>query len=363
MKDAASSERSRVSDVIVVPRIAGHRLSYVRLLVTRAAECGVPVELLAPRGTRESPEYDLHLGEHSSHITLNELPSFSAASLQTVFNERPGATFIFPDGDDSLPLLATRKLRPIDSRVSVLMMRPRGQAARMGKRLFETVAKTLMRSIARSAKGVEVFSLVPSTTPSLRAGEIRDPIEYAPGAALLDWPRVDASVAWFGIVGAITSRKNIRLVALALAQLDAKVGLVVAGASEMEEAKIAEWLAPLRAAGRPVIRINRRLSDEELDTVIAAVDVAVIAHTNDGPSGIMGKADIAGKRVLAAGAPTLRRELRANPDLGVWTKLNVVSLSRGARTILTMPSPRESNAGKGSRDMFARALRQEDEKG
>lgn len=363
MKDAASSERLRSREVIVVPRIEGHRLSYVRLLVTRATECGVAVELLAPHGTRESPEYDLHLGEHSSHITLNELPSFSAASLQAVLNERPGATFIFPDGDDVVPLLATRKLRPVDSQVSVLMMRPRGQAARVGKRILETVAKTLMRSVARSAKRVEVFSLVPSTTPSLRAGEIRDPIEYAPGAAFLDWPRVDPSVAWFGVVGAITSRKNIRLVALALAQLDAEVGLVVAGASEMEESKITEWLAPLRLAGRPVIRINRRLSDEELDTVISSIDVAVIAHTNDGPSGIMGKADIAGKRVLAAGAPTLRRELRANPDLGVWSKLTVDSLSRGARTILTMRSPRKSSAGKGSRDAFARTLRQEDEKG
>ncbi len=39
---------------------------------------------------------------------------------------------------------------------------------------------------------------------------------------------------------------------------------------------------------------HRRVSDEELDSIIASLDVAVIAHSNDGPSGIMGKADLAG---------------------------------------------------------------------
>lgn len=363
MENATSSVGSRPGSVIICPRIEGHRLSYVRLLVSRAVECGETVEILAPTGTRDAPEFALHLGEHIATIQLREVDDFTAASLQSFLNERPGGMFIFPDGDDAVRLLAVRKLRPAGAAMSVLMMRPLGQSRRSFKRVLESAAKKVMRGLARTHRGVQIFSLVPSTTASVGSCEVRDPIEFNPGASLPDWRSADPSLLWFGVVGAITSRKNVDLVSRALAQLGPEVGLVVAGASEVEESTIEEWTAPMREAGQSVVRINRRVSDEELDSIIASLDVAVIAHSNDGPSGIMGKADVAGKRVLAAGAPTLRRELRMNTDLGVWTALNASALADGARLLLSLPARRESGQARGRRDAFSRALRREDEEG
>lgn len=361
MRNAASSLDPRMGDVIVCPRIEGHRLSYVRLLVSRAVECGRSVEVLAPSGTGESPEYSLHLGAHSANVRLREMGAFTAPALQRVLEEQPRATFIFPDGDDVVRLLAMRKLRPAGTLVSVLSMRPRGQSQVYAKRFLETAAKALIRWIASLHRGVKVFSLVPSTAASLTALEVRDPIEFSPGESVPVWRLNDPSRLWFAIVGAITPRKNIDLVARALAQLDAGVGLVIAGFSEVDESVITEWTAPMRSVGQPVVRVARRLGDEELDAVIASADVAVIAHSNDGPSGIMGKADVAGRHVLAAGAPTLRRELRMNPGLGVWTQLTVPALARGAKRVLRMPARGDSGMAKESRDAFARTLRREDE--
>ncbi len=363
MRNATSSVGSRRGRVIICPRIEGHRLSYVRLLVSRAVECGEPVEILAPPGTRDAPEFSLHLGDHVASIQLRELENFTAASLQDLLNERPAGMFIFPDGDDAVRLLAVRRLRPAGAAMSVLMMRPHGQSRRSFKRVLESAAKKVMRGLARSHRDVQVFSLVPSTTVSVGVWEVRDPIEFNPGASIPDWRSADPSLLWFGIAGAITSRKNVDLVSRALAELGPEVGLVVAGASEVDESTIDEWTAPMRKVGQSVVRINRRLSDEELDSIIASIDVAVIAHTNDGPSGIMGKADLAGKRVLSAGAPTLRRELRMNPDLGVWTELSAPALADGARLVLSMPARREPGQLRGSRDVFSRVLRREDEKG
>lgn len=336
-------------------------MSYVRLLVSRAVECGETVEVIAPTGTRDAPELSLHLGEYLANIELREVDDFAAASVQSLLDERPGATFIFPDGDDTVRLLAMRRLRSAGAAVSVLMMRPLGQSPGVFKRLLESAAKTAMRGLARMHRGVQVFSLVPSTTASVGAFEVRDPIEFGPGTSAPAWRVANPSLVWFGIVGAITSRKNIDLVARALVHLGPEVGLVIAGASEVGEATIEEWTAPMRAAGQTVVRIDRRLSDEELDSVIGSIDVAVIAHSNDGPSGIMGKADVAGKRVLAAGAPTLRRELRMNPDLGVWTPLTVPALANGAKRLLSMPERHEPAQTLESRGAFARALRREDE--
>ncbi len=168
MRNAASSLDPRVGDVIVCPRIEGHRLSYVRLLVARAVECGRSVEVLAPAGTGESPEYSLHLGAHRADVRLREMDAFTAPTLQRIFEEQPQATFIFPDGDDVVRLLAIQKLRPAGTSVSVLSMRPRGQSQWYAKRCVETAAKALIRWIAglhRVSRSSHLFQVRPPRLP------------------------------------------------------------------------------------------------------------------------------------------------------------------------------------------------------
>lgn len=337
-----------VSDVVIVcPRVEGHRLSYVRLLVSHARRDGRSVLVVLPPGSAASPEFETHLAGRRLDFDVREIQSFDPASVQALIDEASGGLLVFPDGDEVVRLLAQRKLRAHGAKLSVLMMRPRGQASSPVRRTVASAAKAMMRWAARGQRGVQVYSLAPSTARSLTRNEVGDPIDFHPvmsevRALRAAWNTGSPSEAsWFGIVGAITARKNIDLVAEALSTVPAHTGLVIAGAAEVDEEVISDWVAPMIKAGRPVVRMNHRLTDTELDNVVAAIDVAVVAHSNDGPSGIMGKAAAAGKYVLAAGAPTLRREILKSPELGVWAKLTSTSLATAATKVVRL-SPRTS---------------------
>ncbi|KIC59372.1 glycosyltransferase [Microbacterium hominis] len=338
--------------VIVCPRAGGHRLSYVRLLVLRADEVGLRSVVVAPRGTAGTAEYAGHLLDRAVPHELVEIDEFNRFTLQNLLESHRGARIVFPDGDDAVLLLAARRvIVPRSSTVSVLVMRPHGQRGRLIRRATSGWIKRLARMAARSLPGVRVYSLASGASDVIRRNEVRDPIEFAPDleaarSLRLGWAGDgSADRTWFGIVGAISARKNIDLVAAAISNLP-NVGLVVAGKSDVNETDVLRWTAIMRLRGHPVVRIDRQLTDEELDTIIASLDVVTLAYSNDGPSGILGKARAAGTKVLAAGAATLRRDLRRDPSLGVWVRLSPGDLSEGARRVieLTVPPARASTS-------------------
>ncbi len=351
--------------VIVCPRVEGHRLSYVKLLVLRARDEGRSVLLVLPPGASTSPDFETHLAGLRLEFKVREVRDFGPAGVQALIDEASGGLLVFPDGDEVVRSLALRNLRTRGVRMSVVMMRPRGQSSFPVRRAVGSIAKAAMRWVARRNRGVRVYSLVPSTVRSLKQNEVRDPIDFHPvmsdaRALRAAWDSgASSETLWFGIVGAITARKNIDLVAEALCMTPARIGLVIAGAAEVDEDVISGWTAPMVRAGRPVVRLEQRLTDTELDNIMAAIDVAVLAHSNDGPSGIMGKAAVAGKHVLAAGAPTLRHEILKNTGLGVWAKLTPSSLAAAAAEVVRL-SPRTSMRDQAdSRSFCARLLREQ----
>jgi hypothetical protein len=99
------------------------------------------------------------------------------------------------------------------------------------------------------------------------------------------------------------------------------------------------------------------LTNELLDKYVAAVDAIPIALTNNGPSGIMGKALAAGVPVVTAGSRVRARELRAT-DGGVVAELTAESIGMGVREVLQRDpnAPRRNTVPPATADEFARDL-------
>lgn len=70
----------------------------------------------------------------------------------------------------------------------------------------------------------------------------------------------------------------------------------------------------------------------------------VVAHSNEGPSGILGKAACLGARVVAAGARNLERDVRVLGSAGCWVPLEVSELSRAFAHAMDSPRPASSIA-------------------
>jgi len=76
------------------------------------------------------------------------------------------------------------------------------------------------------------------------------------------------------------------------------------------------------------------LPNATLDALIASVDVVAIVMTNNGPSGIMGKALAAGVPVVSAGSTVRARELAATGN-GEATALTVDAIGAALHRLLT----------------------------
>jgi glycosyltransferase involved in cell wall biosynthesis len=134
-----------------------------------------------------------------------------------------------------------------------------------------------------------------------------------------------------GILGGINGRKNIPLVAAAVRRAGPDVDLLLAGSPNPE---IQAWLDGLSDDERKRVIVRAGFhSNEELDGYVAASDIVAIAHENNGPSGIMGKAVAAGVPVLAAGSKVRARECAAL-NAGVHTAMTEDGLAAGIRQLL-----------------------------
>jgi len=103
--------------------------------------------------------------------------------------------------------------------------------------------------------------------------------------------------AMVGVVGAITARKNVLAVAQACKLLQTK--LMVAG-------KVSKWAEAEMCGARAIlgdclIVRDEFMTDLELISVLASLDVCVVAHRNRGPSGVVALARLIGIRIVLAG--------------------------------------------------------------
>jgi hypothetical protein len=352
---AERTDRQSMSAVptqwIIAQEVSGHRLMYVRLLVDEALARGYQPTVVLPSGATDSEEFRMQLSQRHSRIRVIELERFAAHTVMPLLPPRPELPTLFPDGDAWLREFACRRGNWPGGAL-VLVMRPTGQAQSNLVRWAQSVAKLILRCLVRSRRGYKVLALR-SFAAKQRRWTVADPVRVGGSARMAETLRAGWETAqthppayWVGVVGALNSRKNIELVAKSLAQIErGKVGLVVAGRCHEGEATMERWLKPAREAGIPVVRTAGLLSDSQLDSILLALDCAILAHSNEGPSGILGKSKVLGTRVLLAGAQSLRRDAQFLADGTLWVRLTVHDLASGIEATLAREAPPPRSGG------------------
>jgi glycosyltransferase involved in cell wall biosynthesis len=146
--------------------------------------------------------------------------------------------------------------------------------------------------------------------------------------AALDLP-ADRSLV--GVFGVMSMRKNAPLILDSILASESDADFVIAGLVKPDVAAWLDGLAP-KVRARIIVR-DGYLDNDLLDRLVAAVDVVIIALTNNGPSGIMGKALAAGVPVVSAGSEVRARELAATAG-GESAELTVAGLAAAIQRVL-----------------------------
>lgn len=347
----------RTTTLLVEPDPTGHHFQAVSSVTGVASRTG-PVVLLTLRGAIGSPSFEAYLGDdvRSGRLVVEEV--FDAkvvpteemarvAAARCAEAEVPVGTVMLMDGDQALKswwYVARSPLRGLAHRPRVIFMLTRyparlaltdltGWRLRAPKAVLVLAAMltgTLHRAVGFSgredtAKGWLVKRV---RDPHYSTAHSRDRARWRRELGLPDGRRL------VGIFGAIGERKNAPLVldAIRAGALDAD--LVLAGGFEPE---VRDWVDGLDTADRAHVHVRDAfLSNEELDRYVAAVDVVPLALTNNGPSGIMGKAEAAGVPVVTTGSTVRAREVRAT-GAGLACDFTAESIGAAMRQILDGP--------------------------
>jgi hypothetical protein len=335
--------------LIVEDNPDGHRLSYVGLLASAATAGGDHVIVAASETVVGSQEFPVHMGKIGPEVELRTVEDFSLKGVEKLCRELKIDHAVIPDGDSMAYQLSKGHPWTWHGTISALVMRERGQTSRFpGAALAKTVTKRLLLHAANLRPRVQIRVLKSATWRGYALLPIsRDPvILIGPGesAGSLAAPILANDYFWFGIVGKVGHRKNLPLVAASIAALGRPdVALVVAGQVEDGVLQQAEAsFERIRSFGGRVEVIDRLLTDHEMDNLVGEIDCVVLAHSNEGPSGILGKATAAGTRIVASGASTLRSDCRHIGEGAEWVKMKQHLLSRAFARAISKPRPTAS---------------------
>lgn len=364
--------------VLVEPDPGGHRFQAVAN-VARVAARTDDVVLLTSRGARELPAFTEYLsgelGELGElRLTVREVfdeiypPTRSMAEAVAAECRRAEvSTAVVMDADQSLKrwwLVAPRAFRGVRTPRVVFMLTRYPAKLRLRdvqgwKLRVPKAALTLAAMATGSLHRAAGFAGRDDLTEGWVVKRARDPDicsahsrDRAALRAQLDLP-ADRRIA--GIFGVISARKHAPLIWEALGSAGLDCDLLLAGGLDPD---VAAWAAsvPAEPRGRVIVR-EGFLSNDVLDRLVAAVDVVPIALTNNGPSGIMGKALAADVPVVTAGSEVRARELVAT-DGGELAELDAVSIGAAiARVFGREPGrPRRSTVPPATAEEFAERL-------
>jgi glycosyltransferase involved in cell wall biosynthesis len=367
-----------LSYVVFEPNFTGHRLNYVALLREDGLRRGATVRLALSSESFDSEEFRMRFpGGLDPHecINLGHLPNIGLrgytkwvmAALHATLAANPRSRVVVLESDKLLPHVVSRRLSA-DRRLVLLVMRAPALGILKPREFAKEATKWIAAHVV-AKRGATVVCLAPSgpirqeySVNGFRATP--DPVTvYADAAETVRYRAkhgIGPPIFWYGVFGRITPRKNLGLTAMALAKCAEQqhnLGLLVAGTlSEDELARCAPTLERLVRVGVSVVLDNRLLTDSELDAAISSVDCVVIAHSSNGPSGILGKAYAMGRPIVAAGARSLADDLRRLANAGLYANLNAEDLASSLMQIRSHPSviyePRQAAGGA----EFARAL-------
>lgn len=326
------SDRSpRPTVVIVEPNGDGHRFYYVRLLAQHVIAAGADALLLTSPQALDHSNMRLHLGDVPIRVVA-VAAEFDMRAISDAARRYGAIRTIVPEVDGYLAQLARGGWRGPGT-LGALVMRPAIHAVTnisLRLRLKVGVKRFFMGLSSRRAR-ISLFVLRSPLAPAAgKLNSLPDPVTLNLDAAA----RVElestldsgSDVSWVGIFGAITPRKNLHLVAEAVAQVPNARLVLVGHLSEGVLEHAATQLDLLALQGRPVVRVADPITDAKFDTAISLVDCVVAAHSNEGPSGVVAKAAAAGTRLVLAGAESLRVDAQSIPDLAEWVPLQAEAM-------------------------------------
>jgi glycosyltransferase involved in cell wall biosynthesis len=337
-----------VLTLIIEPDPGGHRFQAVANVAELASRSG-PVLLLTSRGAMSSDEFTVYLSDaplHAEEVFDHIYPPTAQmlAAITARCRSSDVGTVAVMDADQSLKrwwYLAPRSFRSLPRRPRVVFFLTRyparlrlsdtfGWKLRVSKATLVLAAKAT-GSLAHVAgfAGREDMSrgwlVKRARDPAICTAHSRD------RAALRAELGLPADRKLVGIFGVISERKNARLVLEAMLSAGVDADLLLAGSVQPE---VAAWIESLPHSERSrVIVFDGFLDNARFDKLVAAVDVAPIALTNNGPSGIMGKALAADVPVVSAGSTVRARELRATGG-GELAELTTESIGRAIARVL-----------------------------
>lgn len=343
----------RTATVIVEPDPGGHHFQAVATVTDLAQRFG-PVVLLTSRVGIENAALGVYLGGHVERGDLTVVESFELKAPPTRemaaeaarwcrdgVHGAPVARVVLMDADQALKrwwAVAPKQLRGLATRPRIIFMLTRYPARLAltdltGWRLRGPKAVlALMAMATRSLHRAVGFSGREDTSSGWVVKRVRDPHyssahsrDRAAHRAELGLP---ADRMLVGIFGAVDARKNPPLIleAIDAAGLDAM--LVVAGGFDDE---VRAWAAGLDETDRARVFLRDEFLDNDvLDRFVASVDVVPLALTNNGPSGIMGKAQAAGVPVVTAGSRVRAREVEAT-GTGIACEFSAASIGDAMR--------------------------------
>ncbi|TFD17436.1 hypothetical protein E3T26_02075 [Cryobacterium sp. TMT1-21] len=310
----------------------------------------------------QSPELSIHLADLDARVEVMYHLEFSGEGIAELTRQLRPALTVIPDGD-GIALEVGRTARwSGHGELSLLIMREAAQPTSVpGLANLKTVLKLIVLQRARAVSGVRITLLKGALWRGKSGFPVaRDPVTIEASAHHIQTIRsswgLHEEVFWFGVLGAVSARKNLPLVAEALTKFgNPGIGLLIAGScdsSAMSEAQ--EALNALRRTGARVTLVDRLLEDWELDSAVAAVDAVVLAHSNESPSGLFGKAAAAGTRIVAGGSKSLKRDSSVIGSLAIWSPLGLNQLAEALQWTVNQPSG-ERQYGLGA-DSFVGAL-------
>lgn len=309
--------------LIVEPRERGHLLVYVRLIALRALERGLDVTVALAPGASASREYRTHLSGLAESVRFVDSPVvLTPRSLNRLTRNVSTDLMVVPHGDELAARLGGLVGGRLETPTRILIMRDPKWDRQPGKRPpARNLVKSVLLQLGSRRKNAQVVWLRgPAHEPGRNERYALDPFisdssvdEICERAESLRLRMTtDADVFWFGVTGAVSTRKNLGLVVESLLLLHARrpdvlLGLAVVGPIDaqvlgvFEKSKIA-----LASQGIATYFENRLLANEEMNDVVAAVDAVVMAYSTNAPNSTLGKAYVLGTKIVSAGSAVFR---------------------------------------------------------
>jgi glycosyltransferase involved in cell wall biosynthesis len=332
--------------VLVEPDPGGHRFGLVAD-VARVAARDSDVVLLTSRGAQDTEFFRTFLGDAPMEVVevfdhIYPPTREMARAVATLCRERDVATVAVMDSDQTLKrwwYVAAKAFRGLPRRPRVVFMLTRypTRIEPFDKRFWFLRSKVVLVALAMLTRTLDragCFAGRDDLSEGWFIKRLRDPAtcnahsrDRAKLRAELGLP-ADRKIV--GIVGLIDARKAVPLVLAATMRSADDADVLAAG---MFDDEVRTWADGLPAEQRArLIERDKHLTNDELDQLVAASDVISVVQPYKGPSGLMGKALVAGVPVVTAGSKVRAREARVTNG-GLAADMTEESIAQALRRL------------------------------